>query len=513
LGLLPAEHFAGGFSGAFMTRVLIVSLFLSATTLAGCAVGPDFTRPVLDPAAGYLGASDGSSPAKATGIPLAYGADVPARWWELFRNKALDALMKQAIEKNPDLDAARAALKQANELALANEGGLFPSASLSGSATRSDWGSTGKVGVYSVFAVTPSVSYPLDLFGGTRRSIEASRASAEAQGFTAEATYLTVTSSLARAVIQEASYREQIAASQEVISSYQELLGVLQNQVDIGTAARANLLQQQAALAQAQATLPSLQKALSLQQNTIAALVGDFPNQYASRKFRISGLGLPHSLPLSVPSALVEQRPDIRAAEAQLHRASAGIGVAKAAMLPQITLTASLPSSAADLGDLFGAGNVGWSLAAGLTQPIFKGGTLLHNKRAAEAAYEAAFASYRSTVLAAFKDVANALRSLQHDRQALAGYFAAEKAAEESYNLSQTLFKAGTVPYTNVLTAQTTYQNARLNRASAEASRYLDAVALFEALGGGWWNRPDNFVSLANTDPQKTMPSVPGEKN
>ncbi|WP_053240044.1 efflux transporter outer membrane subunit [Pleomorphomonas koreensis] len=498
-----------------MTPARFVSFLLSVTMLAGCAVGPDFERPGLDRGAGYLGGAGDAAASKATGIKLAYGADVPGRWWELFRNRDLDALMKQAIENNPDLDAARATLKQANELALAQGGSLFPSLSLSGSATRSDWSGSKSIGVYNLFAVTPSASYPLDIFGGTRRSVEAAQATAEAQGFVAEATYLTVTASLARAVIQEASYREQIAASQEVIASYRELLGVLENQVNVGTAARANLLQQQAALAQAQASLPALQKALALQQNTIAALVGDFPNQYASRKFRIAGLGLPHALPLSVPSALVEQRPDIRAAEARLHKASAEIGVATAAMLPQLTLSAALPTSAADLGDLFASGTTGWSIAAGLAQPIFKGGTLIHNKRASEAAFEAAVADYRSTVLGAFKDVANALRALQHDRQALAGYLAAERAAKESFDLTQTLFKAGTVPYTNVLTAQTTYQSARLARASAAASRYLDAVALFEALGGGWWNRPDNLVALANTDPQKTMTTTPasGEKN
>lgn len=494
-----------------MTPARLVSLLLSVTMLAGCAVGPDFERPTLDPGAGYLGSGD-TNAARITGASLAYGADVPGRWWELFRNKDLDALMKRAIEHNPDLDAARANLKQANENALATSGSLFPSLSLSSSATRADSTGSSNIGIYTLYSVAPSLSYPLDIFGGTRRSIEASKASAEAQGFTAEATYLTVTSSLAQAVIQEASYREQIAASQEVIASYQELLGVLNNQVSVGTAARANVLQQQAALAQAQASLPSLQKALALQQNTIAALIGDFPNQYASRNFRIAGLQLPHALPLSIPSALVQQRPDIRAAEAQLHRASAEIGVATANMLPQVTLSASLPTSAAQLDNLFESNTTGWSIAASLAQPIFKGGTLLHSKRAAEAAYEAAAANYRSTVLTAFKDVANALRALQHDRQALAGYLAAEKAAKESLDLSQTLFKAGTVSYTDVLSAQSTYQSARLARASAEASRYLDAVALFEALGGGWWNRPDNFASLANTDPQKTMPSVSGDK-
>lgn len=494
-----------------MTSARLVFLLMSVTMLAGCAVGPDFERPTLDPGAGYLGSGDANA-ARATGASLAYGADVPGRWWELFRNKDLDSLMKRAIEHNPDLDAARANLKQANENALAANGSLFPSLSLSSSATRADSTGSSNIGLYTLYSVTPSLSYPLDIFGGTRRSIEASKASAEAQGFTAEATYLTVTSSLAQAVIQEASYREQISASQEVIASYQELLGVLNNQVSVGTAARANVLQQQAALAQAQASLPALQKALALQQNTIAALIGDFPNQYASRNFRIAGLQLPHALPLSVPSALVQQRPDIRASEAQLHRASAEIGVAIANMLPQVTLSASLPSSAAQLDNLFESNTTGWSIAAGLAQPIFKGGALLHSKRAAEAAYEAAVANYRSTVLTAFKDVANALRALQHDRQALAGYLAAEKAAKESLDLSQTLFKAGTVSYTDVLSAQSTYQSARLSRASAEASRYLDAVALFEALGGGWWNRPDNLAALANTDPQKTMPSVSGDK-
>ncbi len=495
-----------------MSRLGLSFCLLVAGGVSGCMVGPDFQRPTLDPGAGYIAGQE-AAPKKAPVQALAYGADVPGRWWELFRNKPLDTLMQQAISKNPDLDSARAALKQANEAALGAQGGLWPSVSLSSSATRTDTdgSSLAGSGIYTIYSVTPSASYSLDLFGGTRRSIEAAQATAEAQGFTAEATYLTVTSNLAKAIIQEASLREQIQALNEVIASYKQLLGVLGNQVNVGTASRANLLQQQAALAQAQANLPAMQKALAQQQNAIAALIGDFPSQYPAQPFRLSSLALPHKLPVSLPSALVEQRPDIRAAEAALHRASASIGVAQAAMLPQITLSASLPSTAAEIGSLFTAANTGWALAGSLAQPIFAGGKLLHSKRAADAAYEEALANYRSVVLSAFKDVANAMKAIKHDNEALVAYVAAEKAASDSLNLARSLYTAGTSSYTEVLAAQTTYQSARMNRAAAEADRYLDAVVLFQALGGGWWNRPDNLVALANTDPSKTMPSVSRE--
>lgn len=492
-------------------RPSIASGFLALPVLlalGACAVGPDFVEPSLDAQAGYLPGGKEKTLTSVIGQKVAYGADVPGRWWELFRNKYLDQLMARAVANNPSIGAARAALKQANEAALAERGSLLPQLSASGSAARGNSTTPGSVGVYTLYTLTASASYSLDLFGGNRRSVEAAKAAAEAQGYAAEATYLTVTASLARAVIQEASYRAQIDAEREIIGSYKALLDVLSSQVSVGTSSRANLLQQQASLAQAQASLPALQKTLAQQQNAIAVLAGEFPSGYEGRPFRLSALRLPHALPISVPSALVRQRPDIRNAEALLHQASANIGVATANMLPDVSLSASLPTSAEKLSGLFD--NSAWSLAASVTQPLFEGGRLLHSKRAAEAAYEQALANYRSTVLSAFRDVADALKALQHDREALAGYLAAEKAARDSLDLAQSLFKAGTGTYTDVLSAQTTYQNARLNRASAEADRYLDAVALFEALGGGWWNRPDNLVALANTDPRKTMPSAAG---
>lgn len=483
----------GGVAYAALRQARLTSL-LGLLLLSGCAVGPDFSKPVLAKDAGYL--STGTAKlAGSGGQKIAYGADVPGRWWELFQNKHLDALMQRAIVHSPTLEAARAALTQANETALAERGSLFPQFTSSGSVERSKTASTG---IYNLYSLQPEVSWSLDLFGGNRRSVEAVRAAAEAQAFEAEATYLTLTSDLAEGVIQEASYREQIRATNEIISALRELLGVLETQVDVGTASRANVLQQKATLAEAEASLPALEKERDQQQNAIAVLAGQFPNARSGAPFTLASLRLPHDLPLSVPASLVRQRPDVRNAEALMHQASAEIGVATANMLPDFTLSASLPTSASAIGDLFTTATSGWSLAAGITQPIFEGGTLLHKKRAAVAAYKEAAANYRAVVLDAFKDVADALRAIQHDGDALRAYVKAERAAKESLDLSRAIVKAGTGVYTDVLTAQQTYQNARIARVQAEAQRYLDAVALFEALGGGWWNRPDNLASRAN---------------
>jgi NodT family efflux transporter outer membrane factor (OMF) lipoprotein len=244
-----------------------------------------------------------------------------------------------------------------------------------------------------------------------------------------------------------------------------------------------------------------LQKSLAQQENTIAVLAGAFPGAYQAAPYRLTDFTLPKELPVSLPAALVWQRPDVRSAEALMHQASAKIGVATANMLPKFTLSASLPTTAGEIGDMFAKSSSGWALAASVAQTVFDGGTLLHTKRAAVATYEEAYQTYRSSVLTAFKDVANALRALEHDDAALKGYYRAEQAAKDSLDLSRAQFRAGTGAYTDVLSAQNTYQSARVKRASAEADRYLDAITLFEALGGGWWNRPDNLVQKANTDP------------
>ncbi len=476
-----------------MRRIAGLPVLLIASLLAGCAAGPDYQRPALDADAGYLDKSLPEGEKIKIGTQqLTYGADVPARWWRLFKNSELDALLQQAIAANPDLAAARAALQQQQELALAAGGVLWPTLSASASAGRGRESST--TGIYDLNSAALEASYELDVFGGNRRSIEAAQATAQSQFFEAEATYLTLTADLTTAVIQEASLREQISATRDIVASFRELLDLMQLKVDVGTAAQGDLLQQKANEAQIKATLPGLIKSWHLQRTAIAVLTGQFPHQYKLQPFTLDSLALPDAIPLSVPSALVQQRPDVRSADALLRAANANIGIAMADMLPRFTLTGAANRSASSFSDIFSTGDVLWNTLFNLSQPIFQGRSLLHNKRAAEAAYRQVLANHKAVTLQAFANVADALRALEQDTQTYNAFVDAEQISQQSLDLAQLQYKVGTGDYTDVLTAQQTYQESRISRATAEADRYLDAVLLFQALGGGWWNRPETLA-------------------
>ncbi|MCE4057252.1 efflux transporter outer membrane subunit [Pseudomonas sp. Au-Pse12] len=479
-----------------------------ASVLAGCAVGPDFSRPELSQDAGYsatplppstaaAGIADGGAAQR-----LVSGMDIPGQWWTLFRSPPLNALVQEALQANPDIGAAQAALRQANELLYAEQASLFPSLSASASKTRqklsaaSALGSAGAAGgssaqIFTVNSASLSVSYAPDVFGGTRRQIEASGAAADYQRYQLEATYLTLTANLVNTAISLASIRDQIAATETVIRLQGDQLDLLQAQRQLGAIGDSDVLTQQATLAQTRATLPPLHKQLAQTRNQLQAYLGRFPSQDRGEHFQLAALHLPEELPLSLPSAIVEQRPDVRAAEAQLHQASADIGVAIANQLPQFSITGSLGSSALAGSKLFSSGTGVWSLAGSIAQPLFDAGALEHRKRAAVAAYDQAAARYRGTVIAAFQDVANALRALQADAEALQQQVAAETAARQSLELAQAQYRLGAVGYLNLLTAQQSYQNAIVSRVRAQATRYSDTTALFQALGGGWWQRHD----------------------
>jgi NodT family efflux transporter outer membrane factor (OMF) lipoprotein len=493
-------------------RGTLAALLLASTALAGCsAVGPDFKLPDFlggssagyskDPLPTTTSAADvhGGDPQN-----FAYGKDIPANWWELFNSPQLDALVRQAVANNPGLASAQASLRAAQETLIASQGALYPSVKASGSAERARSTTSSNPGPYTLYGASVAVSYAPDIFGGTRRQIEASQAAVDLQRYQVEATYLTLTANVVTAAILEASLRERIKATEDIISADEEVLEVSRNRVALGAAAQSDVLQQEATLAQTRATLPSLRKQAEQERNALAALVGRFPNGYTDDPFELHDLRLPRELPVSVPSELVRQRPDIRAAEASLHEASARVGVATANMYPSFSLTAALPASSDALDTLLRASSVAWSLAAGVTQPIFEGGTRLHTKRAAEANYEAAVQDYRSTILSGFQDVADVLRALQLDADALRDQLAAEDAARASLDLVRTQYQAGAVAYTSVLTAEQTFQSARINRTTAQATRYTDTVSLFQALGGGWWNRQD-IVQKENPGPGEPL--------
>ncbi len=474
-----------------------------ALALAGCTAGPDFHRPAPPNAEGYqpepLPASATTSDvAKGDSQRLVEGKDISAQWWTLFHSQPLNELIEQALKASPDVVAAQAALRNAQENVYAQQGAYFPSVDANLNPTRQKTaGSLSAVPssgayIYNLHTAQVNVSYVPDVFGGNRRQVESLEAQAEAQRFQLEATYLTLTSNLANAAIQDASLRAQIASTQDIIEDQTKTRASFHRQFAAGQLAEADVIGQEAALAQTQAILPPLQKQLAQQRDLILALAGRLPNEKSTPAFELSSLQLPDDLPLSLPSVLVEQRPDIRAAEAQMHSASAQIGVAVANRLPNFSIDAGFGSAADKFSQLFGAGTSFWNLAGNITQPIFDGGTLLHRQRAADAGYDQAAAQYRSTVITAFQNVADTLHAIQSDADALKAALLSERRALRSLEITRRRLELGDANYLTVLNAEQTWQQARLNLIQAQANRLADSVALFQALGGGWWNRADS---------------------
>jgi NodT family efflux transporter outer membrane factor (OMF) lipoprotein len=427
------------------------------------------------------------------------GADVPGQWWSQFGSPAIDQLVDMALKGNPDLDAAQASLRQARQNYLATAGGLQPQVDAKGGFERERQINQGDT--FDLFSASVDVSYAIDVFGGLRRNLEAEGAVEENTRFELEATYLSLISNVVVTAIRQASLRAQIASQLDIINAQQQQLDLLNQQFELGAVARGDVLQQQAQLAQTQATLPPLQRELEQTRNQLALLLGRFPADAQIPTIELTDLMLPTELPLSVPSRLVEQRPDIRASEATLHQASALIGVADANLLPNFALSGSLSASSGNLGEFVTLQNTLLNLAAGVTQPIFNGGTLRAQQRAAVAQFDRAAAQYRSTVLSSFTDVANVLAALQRDAEALQVQLYAEETARQSLDITTERFQAGAIAYLALLDAQRTYQQARILLVIAQANRYEDTVALFTALGGGWWNRMDVQEEYATTAP------------
>ena len=480
-----------------------ISAVLLAGVLGACAVGPNYKAPPAPNTAGFV--APDALPATTASTPGTGGEaqrfvqdlDIPGQWWTLFQSPTLNALIERGLANSPTLASAQASLRQAKETVAAERGSFFPSLSGSVQATRqSEPGASlglPQIGslVYTLDSATLSVSYTLDAFGGIRRQVEALGAQAEYEQFSLEAAYLTLTTNIVSAAINEASLRAQIDANEKIAASQQRQLDITQRRVTAGGASRADVLQQQATLQTTLAQLPTLRGQLAQQRNLLAAYVGDMPADYAGPVFTLDSLHLPTDLPLSLPSKFVEQRPDVREYAALLHESTAQIGVATANMLPQITLTGSYGSEAGSFGGLFGTGTSLWSVAGGLTQPLFKGGQLLHQRRAAVAAAEEADSNYRSTVITAFQNVSDALYALSADAEALAAQDLAERTAAESLKLVQAQYQSGAASYLQVLTSEQSYQNAEVALVKARAQRFADTAALFQALGGGWWNRSD----------------------
>ena len=490
-----------------------------AALVCGCAVGPDFGPPAPPDVAGYTA---GRPPTRTAASDVSGGAsqrfvksrDIPGDWWRMFRSRPLRDLIERALKNNPDLAAAQAALRVAQANVAAGKGAYFPAIDGNFSATREKPPISGPLvpdengnlvlpvePTFNLFTGQVLVSYTPDVFGGIRRNVESLQALSDNQRFLLEATYLTLTSNIVLAAVQEASLRGQIDATQSLIKIATNVLDLLRTQFNAGQIAETDVATQQAALAQVEETLPPLQRQLAAQRHLLSALSGGLPSQEPPEKFTISALHLPRDLPLSVPSELVQQRPDLRAAQGTLHSTSALIGIAVANRLPAVTLTANVGSTAPAIDLLFSPGTGAWAITGSVLQPIFHGGTLYQREVAARAAFEQASSLYRSTVVTAFQNVADSLSAIENDAVALQKAVAAENAANRVLAITRRRLELGEVNFLQVLVAQQFYLQALLTRVQAQANRFSDTVALFQSLGGGWWNRND-------LDPPKHYPFI-----
>jgi NodT family efflux transporter outer membrane factor (OMF) lipoprotein len=481
-------------------RLIISAL---SASLAACAVGPNFKIPPAASSPDYGSASAQMQSTPTNGASgnvqrLVPDMDIPGQWWALFQSPKLNRLVDQALAANPNVGAAQAALRQAHELYLAQWAGVFPSVQAGVTGDRSKFPpatltspTVGPSTVYTLWTAQLTLSYTPDLFGGTRRAIELSKAQVDSARYQLEATYLTLTSNVVVTAIEEASLRGQIAATLRLLELQRQLTDKVQRQRGLGTANDLDVLAQQSLEAQTAQTLPPLQKQLGQSRDQLTALLGRLPADEPAETYELGDITLPSELPVSVPSKLIEQRPDVRQAQENLHAASAAVGVAIANRLPQFSINADVGSSALKLQQLFSPYTGFWDVGASLTETLFDAGVLLHKKRAADAALDQANAQYRAAVILACQNVADSLRALQSDAEALEAASAAQRSAKAAFDLIQRQRKLGTVNVLAVVGAEQAYRQAEIGLVQAQAGRLADTAGLFQALGGGWWNRTE----------------------
>lgn len=479
---------------------LIPALLVSS--IAGCAVGPNFKPPATPNVKEYNAApltTTAATPNVAGGDAQRFisGADLSADWWTLFHSKALNELIERALANNHDLKAAQAALLEARENVLAQRGAYYPSLGADFSGSRQKQAASlapvpaNNALVYDLFTPQLNISYVPDVFGLNRRTVESLQAQAQSVRFQMLATYTTLTSNVVVTAIQASAADAQIDATRQLIALNSRELETLNYQLHKGYASGLDVAAQESQLAQVAATLPPLIKQSDQLHHLLAVLTGRFPSEAPGDALELSSLQLPTDLPVTMPAQLVVQRPDVRQAQENLHAASAQIGIAIANRLPNFTLTADAGSTALAISQVFSSGTGFWGLAADASAPIFEGGKLLHQERAAKAAYTQAAEQYRSTVLTAVQNVADTLTALQQDAEGLKAAAAAEHAATTTLDLAQRQVRDGYAGELALLSAEQAYQQARLNLIQAQASRYADTAALFQALGGGWWGRAE----------------------
>ncbi|HVV48236.1 MAG TPA: efflux transporter outer membrane subunit [Polyangia bacterium] len=468
---------------------------VSALAFASCAVGPTYVRPEAPKSKGYtVGESFGATPmAAGQSQQIAASNVLTPDWWRLLRAPELDAIVADALAHNPTLDAAEATLRKTQDTLRAGYGVFFPDADLSGGASRQKFsparfGSAAAPSVFNLFTLSGTVSYAFDVWGGQRRTVEALRAQVDAQRYTMIGAYEMIAGNIVNAVIAAAAYQAQIDATNELLRLEEDQVHLGHAQAEAGTVPYSNVLSLESQIALTRATLPPLAQKIEQAQHLIATLAGRLPGDWCPPAIPLAALALPTEIPVSLPAALVRQRPDVLVAEAQLHASTAQIGVATAAMLPNVTLSASYGLNSTTAGGFGSSNSMFWSVLGGLTQPLFHGGALYYQRKAAIDARDQAFSSYRQTVLGAFQQIADGLRALQYDGDALAAEEAAVKSAGDAFRLVQINYDSGLVSYLEVLTANAQYLQSRLGFIQVQAQRLEDTVALFVALGGGWWN-------------------------
>jgi NodT family efflux transporter outer membrane factor (OMF) lipoprotein len=496
-----------------------------AIAVAGCAVGPNYHRPADTPVAkDFAPTAMPDTTSGVTGVTggdpehFVLGRDIAFAWWKEFGSAKLDALVDKALANNPTLTAAKAALAAAHEQTAAQRGFFYPTVGaqfiptrqkVAGNLSGNDPGQQGNGNnlsapapqslIYSFYTAQLALSYSPDVFGANRRSVESLNAQEGDLRNQMEAAYIALTANMVAAALQEASLNAQLHASEAYVAANRKALDILHEQQRQGLVMALDVAQQESALAAAEATLPPLHKQFEQTHDLIRALAGALPDDPVDVRFDLDSFHLPHELPLSVPAKLLDQRPDVRSAEEQLHAASAQVGVAIAARLPQFTITAAYGGTASDVGQLFSTGGPFWNLIGGITQPLFDGGTLLHRKHAADQLLIQARAQYKSTIINAFQNVADTLQAIHADSDGLVAADKAERAARKARDVTSDQYKAGYVNYQTLLVAEAAWQQALANRVQAQTNRYGDAAALYLALGGGWWNRTELTQNAANS--------------
>ncbi len=467
-----------------------------ALACGGCAVGPDFQKP------GAPGPEQYVRPAPPESRPEPFLAqqrldstmEVPGRWWELFESSRLNALVERALQVNPTIESANAALRIAQENVAAQRGFFFPNvqAQYSPSRQRNATGTlaptlTSGTSVYTLYTAQLAISYAPDIFGLNRRTVESLEAQEDSERAQLRAAEVTLATNVVAAVLQRATLEAEVEATHRIIDQEQDALRRIKRQLETGYAGRLDVAAQEALLAQAETTLPPLERQLEQTRDLLGGLIENDPS-HPIDDIRLDELHLPERLPLSLPSRLVRQRPDVQSAEAQLHSATASVGIATAELLPQFSITGSYGGASTSMANLFQPGNIFWSLVGNATQTLFDGGTLLARRRAAQAGLDQALADYKTTVVGALQNVADTLYALQTDERAMQATMHAEEAARVSLDLTRKQVASGYVNTLALIAAEATYQQAVLGRLQARGSWLGDTAALFQALGGGWWD-------------------------